>query len=362
MYLLDHYRYPSTPQFAVRRPTWMKRSFHTLLAALPLFFVMYSDSCAALPIPPDSIQAINLGVRTIAMAASPDGKLIFAANLDGSIYIIDGKTYKVTDNIMFVGVPQNIVASSDDNRAFVTIDSAQGYRVVNVLMDALGPVIGQENCISPGSIAITPDNLRVLTTSPDSNRRSSNLFISDATLGINLASVPLGPGAGAITVSPDGSKAYIANHYDFTNLHSKTVSIVDLRTYKLVATVTCGNSPSSLALIPSGSKLYIANRDDGTVSVLDTTTNQVTSTVSVSKSPTSIMASPDGKCVYVVTDQGDIYTIATANDTVSDCVSLGKQVGPAIITPDGKELLVVDDDANTISVIHTSQLVSNAAK
>jgi YVTN family beta-propeller protein len=73
-----------------------------------------------------------------------------------------------------------------------------------------------------------------------------------------------------VAFSPDGSRAYTANH------ESNLVSVIDVPTLTVLGTIPVGMSPHSIAVHPSLPLAANVNYDAGTVSVIDTSTDQVT--------------------------------------------------------------------------------------
>jgi YVTN family beta-propeller protein len=79
-----------------------------------------------------------------------------------------------------------------------------------------------------------------------------------------------------------------------TNQQDNTLSVIDGRTYKVVATVPAGVAPEGVAVTKDGRHVYIANSGSARVSVLDTGNNKIVTTVPVGKSPTSASARTAG--------------------------------------------------------------------
>ncbi len=73
-----------------------------------------------------------------------------------------------------------------------------------------------------------------------------------------------------------------------TNEGNDTVSVIDTATNTVTDEVEVGISPVGIALSPDGTKAYVANYDDNTTSVIDTATNEVTANVSVGIGPSEI--------------------------------------------------------------------------
>jgi YVTN family beta-propeller protein len=138
-------------------------------------------------------------------------------------------------------------------------------------------------------------------------------------------------------VSPDGSTAFV------TNSGSNTVSVVDLRLWKVVQTIEVGGGPVSVAFTPDGHTAYVSNFQSSTISVIDALTRSVTAPpISLNTKPGSIRVSPDGSAVYVGSPTGHaIYVIDTRTNQLSG-ERIALETGPSgmAVTPDGRKLLV----------------------
>ena len=107
------------------------------------------------------------------------------------------------------------------------------------------------------------------------------------------ATITVGSGPRVVAVSPDGTKAYVANY------NADTVSVINTADNTLIATITVGTSPYGVAFSPDGTKVYVTNLSGDTVSVINTTTNNVDATITVGTEPYGVAVSPDGTTAYV---------------------------------------------------------------
>ena len=123
------------------------------------------------------------------------------------------------------------------------------------------------------------------------------------------ATITVGTSPRAVAVSPDGTKAYVAN------LTSNTVSVINTTTNAVDATITVGNAPLGVAITPDGTKAYVTNFNADTVSVINTGTNAVDATITVGDAPDGVAVSPDGTKAYTANFNAD--TVSVINTTTN---------------------------------------------
>lgn len=183
------------------------------------------------------------------------------------------------------------------------------------------------------------------------NTYTGTVLVIDAATNAVVTTLPVGPGATGVAITPDGAHAYV------TNSSNKSVSVIATATNTVVATIAVGWSPQAVAIPADGAHAYVSNSGDSTVSVIATATNTVSATIPVGAFPTGIAVSPDGRHVYTANSYDDTVSVV---DTVSNSV-LPIPVGPwpcsVAVTPDGTHAYVLNSDSDTVSVIDT---VTNA--
>ena len=84
-----------------------------------------------------------------------------------------------------------------------------------------------------------------------------------------------------------------------TNGGSNTVSVIDLRTFRLRATIPVGLNPTGVTANALKNEIYVANTGSHNVSVIDAERNQVVATIGVHARPYFIDVSADGTRGYV---------------------------------------------------------------
>lgn len=137
----------------------------------------------------------------------------------------------------------------------------------------------------------------------------SNVTVAPAHLGLD-APIELGTrtGTSSVTVSTDGTRAYI------TNSGNATVMVVNLATGKVETTYDVDDYPIGIAAGSNG-RIYVSNSDGHSISVIDTATGQTVTTIAVANAPGRPVLSPDGQRLYVPIYEDAIAVIDTASNT-----------------------------------------------
>jgi YVTN family beta-propeller protein len=220
----------------------------------------------------------------------------------------------------------------------------------------------------PGAVAVSPDGRRVYVA--DTAR--SGVDVIDAATNQLVTTIPLrgGPFQLGLAVSPDRSHLYV------TDLGK--LNVISTTLGKVVATVKVGKQPIGVAVSPDGERIYVTNENDNTVSVIDASSDQVIATVRVGSNPQGLAVRPDGQRIYVVDRgfnassngrsalNGAISVIDAATNKVHDTVWVHTAPWAVTVSPDGRRVYVthVDPASSQVDIINTAndQLVSNAGE
>jgi YVTN family beta-propeller protein len=175
-------------------------------------------------------------------------------------------------------------------------------------------------------------------------------------------------------VSPLGDFVYVTNYVD-----PGTVSVINKETNTEIDTspIMVGRFPVGISLSHDGTRAYVANSGDGTVSVIDTVSNTLIDTdpntnvidpitVAEDSSPygISMLHGIDRDYAYVSSLwNGKVYVIDTATNTVIDTkpspdddiidpITVGNQPkGGIAVSPNGDVVYVGNYEDGTVSVI-----------
>src|SRR5262245_33167331 len=134
-----------------------------------------------------------------------------------------------------------------------------------------------------------------------SNEVSRSVSVVDLTTRKVIATIPLGERPRGIHVSPDGKQLLVALSDDQPQAQSgrDAIAAIDVGTFKVAKRWPGGTDPEQFTILPKGNELYATNEDAGTTSALDLRTGKVVASLVVGIEPEGVAVSPDGRWVYV---------------------------------------------------------------
>ena len=239
------------------------------------------------------------------------GDLAYVANQGtNTVTVINTKTGAVVGNPIVVGTaPTGVLANADGTRVYVT-NRTSG--TVSVIRTSDNAVIGSVKVgTSPESMALNITGTRLYVA----NYGSSNVSVVDVSgtspsliTNVAVGAYPRGIAFATVNGQP---RVYV------TRYTSSSVAVIDATTNKqidvnpstsTVDSIKVGANPQAITVSADGTRAYVTNYGSNSVSVINTTTNTVDgSAISVGTKPAGVSLSGDGSLLYV----------ANGNDTVS---------------------------------------------
>ncbi|MBC3839391.1 hypothetical protein GXW82_01735 [Streptacidiphilus sp. 4-A2] len=253
----------------------------------------------------DVVSTIDPGYEELnAIAVSPDGTRVYAASAsDSGVAVIDTATDAVTAEIPLPSITNgapSLAVSPDGSTVYVMGDNGSGANggvgSVSVIDTATDTVTATIQVSSTTQLAVSPDGTRLYALGRD----GVITVISTATDAVTGSfTVSTTATATAVSLSPDGSTAYVAlvSYGTTTGDYTQSLAVVDTATGAVTRTITVGTGTSDisgplneLAITPDGSRLYLATTAPGLpadVTVIDPAT-QAVSTIAVGGDPSDV--------------------------------------------------------------------------
>ena len=216
--------------------------------------------------------------------------------------------------------------------------------VIDLVKRAVARVINLSPYKSPHGIQIAPDGTLWVTAELD-----RKIVHVDPVRGRVIEALDTEGSAHWIAILPDGSKMYVANKAD--RLY---VSVVDLKTRKIVARVPMPKGTQGIAASPDGRAVIAMDLAAPVFAVIDPRTDQVVERIKLQGQPDAAYKayySPDGK--WLLTMAGSMITIFDASNLkgLQRVLKVGAFPMGIGFSADGTTAVVANHGDGTVSVL-----------
>ncbi len=280
-------------------------------------------------------------------------------NGQGSIAIVDSDLDAKTENISIGDKVNDVTMKPDGTEAYVCTSESDKIFIIDLKTKQVTDTLELKD--NPMKVAFHPNGSKAYATHSYSNYIS----IIDTEKKEVEKTVQVGKYPVPIAVSFDGSKAYVGHSMKFemgetqkmtlpdgseievpigiptVELGDKHISVIDLKTEKVIANIPVSGFCAGVAVTPDGKRVYATtssvdvtglmsgqepdpNAKD-TVSVIDTASNTIEKEISfdTGTGPSALAVTPDGKEVYTICGTSDSsYVIDTLKNEIKATIPL----------------------------------------
>src|SRR4030095_179803 len=246
---------------------------------------------------------------------------------------------EITPNSRYAYVANN------NNYGIIGEDSVS---VIKLKDNTIKTTIFDSSFNQPYTITISPDGTRAYVT----NSNSTTITIINTKTNTVIGVINGFDGPSGMVITHDAAYAYVNNYGGPEGVGSgnaTTVRIVDLINNTVIGQpITVGLAPAALAISPDGKYVYVINYVDGnpgtgTISIIQTNDNTVINTINGFSGPFAIAITPNGKYAYLTNFGSNNFapigtTVSIVNlkhNTIVKTIDLGIQPSGIAITPDG---------------------------
>lgn len=198
------------------------------------------------------VGSASNGVEVVTTPASV-GKVYVYRHVENSLVVIraSDNTVLSTINVGFPGVRRSVGIAASPDGSMIFLVNNDAIVIVSTVTDtkiASLPVTGA------AGVAVSPDGTYLYVIGGSGDDTLYRVRVSD---GEWVDTSTVGSGPRGIAFTPSGSFALV------TLNPSNTVAIVDTTTNEVIDTVSVGSSPYGIAVSPDGTFAYVANWGGG---------------------------------------------------------------------------------------------------
>lgn len=296
---------------------------------------------------PAVIATIRVGQEPQGVVVSADGRTVYVANQGAKVLsVVDAATRRVS-TLSLRHTPRFVTTSRDGSLLFVSMyEKDMSGSAVAVLDTATRKVLRYlATGVQPFTLAVGPDDRLWV---PIHGLGRVEIYTTADQRPEGQVIVPANPHA--VAFSARLMRAFTANH------ESNAVSIIDMRTEKVLKTVPVSRSPHSVAVSPDGRVALVAGYEANTADLIDAKTMRRTGPFAVGKKPQSVAFARDGAHAYVVNEGSNTVSVLNGHTgAITSTVRVGRSPRTVAVSPDGRLAYVTNGDDNTISVLRVGE-------
>jgi RHS repeat-associated protein len=242
------------------------------------------------------------------------------------------------------------------------LDGAEGFvGVVNTATNtSVGPLISVGTAgyagNTAGAIAISPDGTKVYVGTSQVSVIST--VSNTVTATVDTASIDGDPGSQWIGVSPDGSRAYLLGPGGALSVLDTSTNTIIKSLFITLPPVGADTSTLSAALSQDGQTLYVVDNNSGKLLAINLTTYAITVTGCSETGGLYVLALPNGN-VYLNNDAGTTIVSCNPSTGAETSFKVALLGGPPagglnqdmILSPDGTKVYGIGNGNGDIQVI-----------
>jgi len=298
-------------------------SLATVASAETLVVLNKSEHTVSLidPRSGNTLAKLPVGRGPHEVIVSPDGRTAYVSNFGpygicpagdtmcktpgNTISVIDlvQRQVKATYDYGSNKGQHGFVISHDGKLVWVTSETPQSLLEIEA---ATGKIVNQWLTKQQRShlVVVTPDEKKFYV----SNTISGSVSVIERATGA-VKVIPIGKGAEAITISPNGREVWVGMPQD------NKIAVISTAKDQVVATFNSGGKqPQRIRFTPNGKDVWVSHVAADTLTVIDAKTRKVVANVSVGKRPQGIVFSPDGRRGFFALSRSNQVAVIDVRD------------------------------------------------
>lgn len=235
--------------------------------------------------------------------------LVVANKAEATVSLIDLTSGEVVATLPAGLAPHEVGISPDGKRALITNygnreQPGHSLTLIDVEDSSVIGTLDLSPYERPHGVVWTGADRAVVTA-----EKNKALLVVDLAARKVAAAIPTEQEIShMVAVSPDGTRAYVAN------IGSDSISVIDLDAGKLIRNVPTGEGAEGVAVSASGERVWVSNRAADTLSIVSAESLEVLTTFECAGFPIRVAAAPNGAMLVTRARAGDLVIYADSSD------------------------------------------------
>lgn len=187
------------------------------------------------------VATIRVGASPHGLRPSPDGRWLYVANAKGTtVSVIDTRINRRVADIEVGEAPVQVAFAPDGRYAYASLNGEDAVAKIDVLRRR---AVGRAGVgVGPVQVYASPDGRYVLVANQGTEERPSRTVsvVDTATFRV-VKNVATGRGAHGVVIDPSSTHAYV------TNIYGDDVAVLDLARLEVVARIPVGKKPNGIS-------------------------------------------------------------------------------------------------------------------
>jgi YVTN family beta-propeller protein len=300
------------------------------------------QEAAASKQPPDNVYAAMMTDEVKESLADLPERVYVPNVIDGTIDVIDPKTFQIVDHFAVEQLPYHVTPTWDMSALYVNNEASNSFTVIDPRTGRPSDTVA---VTFPYNFYYTPDGSKAIVVA----ERLQRIGFRDPKTWELIGSVYVPwPGVDHLDFSADGSYFLASSEW------SGVVSKIDTNKMELVDYVEVGALPIDVRLAPDGSVFYVADQGTMGVYAIDGDTMEVVDFIPTGEGAHGLQVSRDTKYLYVSNRlEGTVSVIDFATRKVVATWVTGGTPDMLQLSPDGRQLWVSGRYDGAVYVLDT---------
>lgn len=298
----------------------------------------------------EKLASIPVGQTPHNVQVSPDGKFAWVTNNGepgpatghsadkgaahvahgvqfGAVWVIDTRTHAVVDKVSVGAHPAHVVVTPDGSLAYVTNGGDNSVSVIDTSTRKLVVTIAVGQF--PHGIRVSPDGKEVYVA----NMKGGTVSVIDTASQKEVAQLPVGKSPAQTGFTPDGRFAFVSLSQE------NAVALIDPAAREVIRKIAVGTVPIQLYATPDSRTLLVANQGTRkmpgkTISLIDIASFKVVKTLETGKGAHGLVVDREGRLAYVTNIFANSVSVVDLKDRrVMKTVLVGKEPNGISIAP-----------------------------